>query len=407
MWSTEAGFSLSTNTRFRVTEVVDTFLKRQDLGFLKEERIREAIDKCKKHSGFFKDKEKLVIIGLGGSSLGIKALCQGLLSQWNNKLFFLDNVDARWIDEFLDSPFSWDKVAWLVISKSGETMETLCLYNYCYRVIHQKTSFLIDKNTAVITEQKESPLYNFAMQKQCPLLPIPNDIGGRFSVFTSVGLFPMTFAGLPLQDLKSGFHEALNNRNEVIKMAGQLWESHLREEVNFYCFQYCERLEYWSLWLQQLWSESLSKAKDRRGQPGPINSTLIPCRGVSDQHSVFQQIIEGREKKFVCFHRIQQTENSLFKMDQNPIECPLMERKGLGELFKAEMLATRETIQESGCKTMTLTTQKLTAKSLSYLMGVWFLTVGTLGELLDINVFDQPGVESGKRQTRRVLSQFH
>ncbi len=406
MWSTQVSFNLPEEIYSKVSRAFDCLLQREDLGFLKDKRLDSALKECKKNARFFYGREYLVVIGLGGSSLGTKALCQGFFEKWDHKIFFLDNVDAVQMDFCLKQLPISEKVAWLVISKSGKTMETLSLYNYCHSVFLQERSFSIVKNTAVITELKQSPLYDFAVAEKCPLLSVPTDIGGRFSVFTSVGFFPMLFMGVSLEALVEGYKKALADRKQVIEMAGQLWASHLRKEMNFYGFQYCDGLRNWSLWLQQLWSESLSKRKDRTGSPAPANSTFIPCRGVSDQHSVLQQIIEGIEKKFVVFHRVRASEISAFRTSQSPIENPLMNGKGLGQLLKAEMLATQKAVYKSGCETMTLTTEKLTAGSLSQLMGLWMLVVGTLGELFDVNTFDQPGVESGKKETCRVLSQL-
>ena len=406
MWSVEVSFNLPAGVRLKTSRAFDRLLKRDDLGFLKDERIDSSLVECEKNLHFFDEKEYLVVVGLGGSSLGTKALYQGLFDKWEDKIFFLDNVDAVTVDFFLEKPLPWKKVAWVVVSKSGKTMETLSLYNYCHLVLCRKKFYSIIENTAVITELKESPLYEFAVKENLPLLSVPFDIGGRFSVFTPVGFFPLAFMGRGLRPLVKGYKKALAGREQVIEVAGQLWASRLRKEMNLYSFQYCESLGNWSLWLQQLWSESLSKEKNHKGSPAPANSTFVPCRGVSDQHSVLQQIIEGVEKKFVLFHQVQASEVSAFRISGGPVKNSLMEQKGLGQLLNAEMLATRKAIQQSGCQTMTLTTQELTAESLSQLMGLWMLVVGTLGELFRIDAFNQPGVESGKTETCRILSRL-
>ena len=404
MWSVQVSLNLPTQIHSQASRAFDRLLGRGDLNFLKEENIDLTIKECEKNFHFFDEKKHLVVIGLGGSSLGTKAFCQGLFRNRNNKIFFLDNVDATQVDFFLEKPLIWNKVAWLIVSKSGQTIETLSLYNYCHSVLFQRNSFSIIKNTAVITATKNSPLYDFATENNCPLLPIPADISGRFSVFTPVGLFPLIFMGESLKALRENYKNVLKDRKQIIEVAGQLWASHLRKERNLYSFQYCDRLRDWSFWLQQLWSESLSKKQDCNGQPAPVNSTLVPCRGVSDQHSVLQQIVEGLEKKFILFHKVREAELSSFKTSSSPIKNPLMNEKGLGELLKAEALATQKAIENSDCQTMTLTTEKLSLESLSQLMTLWMFVVGTLGELFKINTFNQPGVESGKKETRHILS---
>ena len=312
MWTTRASFDLPDEIRLEVSRALDFLLKRKELGFLKTEKLDNSLLECKENFHFFHGKEALVVIGVGGSSLGAKALCQGFSRKWENKIFFLDNVDSLSVDIFLANPLNWEKVAWVVISKSGKTLETLSLYNYCHSVLSQEKSFSIIKNTAVITELKKNPLYDFAIMEKRPILSIPCDIGGRFSVFTPVGLFPLAFLEGSLKTLVKGYKKALAEKEKIIEIAGQLWASHLREEMNLYSFQYCENLGTLSLWIQQLWSESLSKDKNRQGSPAPANSTFVPCRGVSDQHSVLQQIIEGVEKKFILFHQVRGSETQQF-----------------------------------------------------------------------------------------------
>ena len=189
------------------------------------------------------------------------------------------------------------------------------------------------------------------------------------------------------------------------KTVGHLWSSHQNQEFNFYSFQYCDRLTSWGLWLQQLWSESLAKATTRNNTQASQVATFIPCRGASDQHSVLQQIMEGPEKKTVCFHQVESSQAGQLKMSQSHFSNSIMDDRSIGQLLSVQANATEQAVRERGVSTMVLKTKDLNETSMGYLMMSWMLAIGALGELLDINAFDQPGVESGKVITRRVLSQ--
>ncbi len=402
---TSSNVSLDNDILTAVDEAHSSLLSHQDLGFTKEGTLIDAMTECRKQQEFFKGKSALVIIGLGGSSLGTKALVESLYANLaGSKIHFLDNVDTFSVDRFLAELSDVETMGWVLCSKSGNTLEVTALYDHCHQFIESEYKVLILKNTCVLTETKESLLTDFAQRNGCITLPIPQDVGGRFSVFTTVGLFPMTFLGCDLDKVFSGFKQAVEQPKLAKSIAASLWASHLRGEMNFYSFQYSDRLSAFGLWLQQLWSESLSKAKTKQQEAAPAVATFVPCRGASDQHSVLQQVIEGAEKKFVAFHRVESSEGGPQKLANSQFSKSLMISKNLGELLAAEAVATEQSVVESGTATMALSTAELSAESMAHLMTTWMLVVGMLGELLGINAFDQPGVESGKVIARRVLT---
>lgn len=407
MWTLQTSRDLSQDDMATVQKAYEKLFARHDIGFKDSEHIVQSIQDCRDNKEFFRNKKKIVVIGLGGSSLGTKALCQALVpEQISQKIFFLDNIDSKSVDLFLEkivNPKDW---GWILCSKSGSTIEVLSLFDSCHQAIESRLQHSIIGEVAVITESRPNPLYNFAQEHKRPVLSVPLDVGGRFSVFTPVGLFPLSFLDIHSEKVLSGFRGILANKELVLQLSGQLFQSIKNGEFNFYSFAYCDRLSEWSLWLQQLWSESLAKAQTHSGNLAPIVSTYIPCRGASDQHSILQQVMEGREKKFVCFFRVASSEKgqslktSIFGND-------IMKGKRIGDLLRVEMMATEEAARQSGIPILQLSTEELNEESVTYLMGLWMLTVGVLGELLNINAFDQPGVESGKKITRRVLSQPH
>ncbi|MCJ8277971.1 MAG: hypothetical protein HRT44_01325 [Bdellovibrionales bacterium] len=405
MWSLKAKQTSDKAIRSYMEKSYEQLLARTDLGFKDKDLMQLCASECRQLTSFYQGKEKMVVVGLGGSSLGAKALCEALYpTEWQKKMVFLDNVDSDSVDSFLASVDEPKKLGWIIISKSGSTVEVLSLVDYCHNFFESQHNHSVKDNMVVITEEKESPLKNFANQNDVPSLPVPKNVGGRFSVFTAVGLFPLGFMGFDFDKSIVGFNKALENKSLVIDLATQLYSSIGREEYNFYCFHYSDRLTQWAAWLQQLWSESLAKSQDRKGNEGPIVSTLIPCRGASDQHSVLQQVMEGREKKLACFIRTPGSEKGQYKIEKSIMGHDLMMGKNIGALLAAEADATEQALNEAQINTLRLTCEKMDSSEMTQFMVLWMLVVGTLGEAFDINAFNQPGVESGKLIARRVLS---
>lgn len=406
LWQLKISQSTSGDTENKVQKAFKDLRSQSGLGFQSLVRLQESMEEAKKYRSFIDQYNKLVVVGVGGSSLGTKAISQALFpNHWPEKLIFLDNADTSTVDRFLNSENSFDQYGWVVCSKSGSTIETLSLFEYCHAAIAEQYNFSIIKNSLVISEDKQSPLVDYAQKNQVLHALMPKDVGGRFSVFTPIGLLPLQALDFDFTKVKSGFENALNNSSLVCELSGFLYESIQKGETSFYSFQYCDGLESWGLWLQQLWSESLSKKSTRNGDQAPVVHTFIPCRGASDQHSVLQQVIEGHESKVVGFHRVLSSEKSQYQIKEPLFSNSLLKSKGLGHLIHAELIATEQAVRDSGRDTFVMSTEKLDEESLSSLMMVWMLCIGVLGELLDINAFDQPGVESGKVIARRVLSQ--
>ncbi len=406
MWSLQSPREISDQIQSLAEQATETFLNRNDLGFFKPETIAQANRQCEGLSGLLSSFDELVVIGLGGSSLGAQTLMDALLPfKKRSSIHFLDNVDAFTFEQWISELDGDQKRGWLICSKSGGTIEALTLYDYCYQWIFENKNVDIRQSTIVVSEDKDSLVTEFAKAHDCPQLTIPLDVGGRFSVFTPVGLAPAQFARLDLKAFEKGFLWTLDNKTLVTEMVAQLWTSHLASESILYTFQYCDRLQSFGLWLQQLWSESLGKAKKRdQSQAEPV-ATMVPCRGASDQHSVLQQIIEGPENKMVCFHRVAESEAGEQTLSSSQFSKSLMLEKKLGELLGVQAEATEKAISQSQGGTMVLKTSHLDETSMAGLMMLWMLVTGVLGELLDIDAFNQPGVESGKVITRRVLSQ--
>lgn len=406
MWKLTTSSSIAEEISNKAEVSYKSLLSKKDVGFFQSELMDQSIEQTHAMQSFFKGKERLVVIGVGGSSLGAKAMFEALYPvAWKSKIHFLDNVDGQSLDAFLNTIQDPQKWGWILCSKSGGTIEVTTIYDYCYQWFITKHNTSIIESSFVVTEEKDSLLFNLAQEYKIPMATMPKSIGGRFSIFSPIGLIPLSFLGTDLKKMKNGFEQCLDNKEIVVQLASQMMASIARCDQTFYFFQYSDRLGQWSLWLQQLLSESLSKKITRENKKAPQIPTVVPCRGASDQHSVLQQIVEGREKKFCCFHRVRSSEKSELIIEKSLFSHSLVEGKNPGVLLGVEAEATEKAMNESHIPTMVLSTEKITEESMSYLMTAWMLSTGVLGEMMDINAFDQPGVESGKSIARRVLSQ--
>lgn len=349
-----------------------------------------------------KNFNEMVIVGIGGSSLGPKALSEILGSaSKGKKLHFCDNVDPLAFDKLFNSLIDHHKTVWVVISKSGSTIETLVSTDLLF-ARYQKLNM---KPTCVlISEKRKNPLQEWALKNSIQHLEIPEDVGGRYSVLTAVGMLPIAFLGHSVSSLIQGATETLNNRPLVAELSAQFLQSFERQEwISFFWF-YGSGFESWGRWLQQLWAESLAKTVDRKNQPATRVSTPMWAIGSSDQHSVLQQVMDGARDKFVVFQRVLEVERAGEKVMTTQFEHQnFFNGHTMGELIRAQAQGTCQALNERQVSTLTIETSGLDGKCLGAQLMLWQLVVASVAEVLDINAFDQPGVELGKRLARQIL----
>jgi glucose-6-phosphate isomerase len=385
---------------------ITQLLERQDLGFFNISLLEKgAIASAALAAQLAPDYDQVAILGIGGSSLGTQALVEALSPESieNGRIVFFDNVDSK--SFFRKLEYCGPKTLWVLISKSGTTIETLSQAEYIDQYLKQEGRPQLCENAVVITENKASALFDWAQKHKLPMLEVPLSVGGRFSVLTPVGLFPAAVLGISGKEILAGAQNVLQEQLNIKSLVAQFLASWDRGEHTTYFFHYCDDLKFFGLWIQQLWAESLGKKQTLANEEAPPVSVPMACRGSTDQHSVLQQIAEGTQKKFVCFLRVKESENfgqtlnsSLFSKNS------LMLGKSLGQLLGAEAQATQEALSEAQVQSLTLTAEKLTERSVGALLFTFEMVVGALGMAKNINPFDQPGVERGKILTRSILS---
>lgn len=379
-----------------------TVLARKDLGFFRITERADLWQATEKAAEWAREKaDDLVVVGIGGSSLGPKALEEVFRDPKNAKrIHFCDNVDAVEFQRIKSSIRDFKRTVWTFVSKSGSTIETLVTADL---VFQEYAKLGIEPQCLVVSENVKNPLTEWAQARKFTCLEIPVDIGGRYSVFTAVGMLPMAFLGLNLADFRKGAEQALK-ADVVTETMTQVAQSFERQEwISFFWF-YSGLYTHMGRWLQQLWAESLAKTTDRSGKPAARVSTPMWALGSSDQHSLLQQVMDGAKDKFVVFSRFQAVEATGEKVPQTmfPIQS-FFNGHSMGQLLSAQAQGTRAALNEQKVSTMTLLVEGPHPQSLGFQMMFWQLVVAGLGEMLNINAFDQPGVELGKRLAKQIL----
>ena len=348
---------------------------------------------------FKQDKKKFVVFGTGGSNLGARALINILVDQPDNILFF-DNIDPLFFQsQILKLDFA--TTGFIVISKSGTTPETLSQLGTIVNIANEKNILnTLYKNMMVITEFKDSALFNIAKKNNCLLLEHQDDIGGRYSVFSNVGMVPAIIAGLNVKKIHEGVVKLLNKNdfNNAFKFAQMFKYSVSNNFSSSVLMTYSDGLNYFGKWYLQLWAESIGK--QNRGV------TALHATGTTDQHSQLQLYLDGPKDKFFTIIK------SNYKNKGLLIDSQLMKdesidylvNKKMGDLMHAEQDATIDTFKLNGFKFREIFIETINEENIGMLMANSIIETIAACIYFDVDPFDQPAVEQGKVLTKKYLS---
>ena len=355
----------------------------------------------------------VLVVGIGGSGLGPIALDDALNNRsYGRKLSALDNVDPDFIRGTLDRLNPRDVVV-NVIAKSGVTAETMATFSVVRR-------WLIDalgedearSRFVVTTDREKGDLLGIARQEGYPAFEIPSNVGGRFSVLSPVGILPAALLGLDVAGLMSGAKRAAQRarrppgENAALQLAFIQWFlDRERGKSILTLFPYCQSLWKFAFWYKQLWGESLGKKEDRRGHTVHVGQTPTAALGVTDQHSQLQLFIEGPNDKSFVFWDLKDFRNKLTVDGDFSHYASLgyLEGRDIGELLHAEREATEIALTEAGRPSVAVSADRLDEDSFGELIMFSEYATAYAGELYDINAFDQPGVDYGKRLTFSMM----
>jgi glucose-6-phosphate isomerase len=412
--------------RFRAAhESVEAIRRSGEMGFFElpydSDALAQAQELADQIEGRF---ENLVIIGIGGSALGARTLRDALLgSLWNERsneeragrprMYILDNVDPGAVLDVVEH-LDLRRTLFNVVSKSGSTAETMALYLVLEGLlIEEFGKEKVGEHFVFTTDPENGALRSIAEAEGINSLPIPGNVGGRFSVLSPAGLFPAALAGVDAAALLGGAARAdeycrtpVLGENAAGLMATLLHVAHSELGASIHVLMpYSERLRSFSFWFQQLWAESLGKAHDRSGNVVHTGPTPLPAVGVTDQHAQVQLFMEGPLDKVVIFVALTGTQRDM-KIGEHRASVPSVAYLGdhtLGQLMDVERRATAEALCRNGRANMTFEIECLDASTLGELFMLMSVATIYAGALYDVNPLDQPGVEMGKQLTYGLM----
>ena len=369
--------------------------------------------------------DNVLVLGIGGSALGAQALSEALLKPYWNlldkeqrdnlpKIFFLDNIDPDQITALLEI-LDLKKTLVNVITKSGSTAETMSQF----MIIKDKMQELLGddyrKNIVATTDKQVGILRQLANEEGYKTFVVPDDVGGRFSVFSAVGLVPLALVGIDIDEIIRGIKImdlTLKNTdiNKNIAAQNALIHYLMDKQKGKYLsvmMPYSSRLKYVSDWYVQLWAESLGKEFDRDGNKINNGPTPIKALGATDQHSQIQLYNEGKNDKVITFIRVDEFDKEL--TIPNIFEYTGLNYLGgktINQLINAEADSTAVALSDYKRPNLTIRLPKINEYYLAQLFYMFEMQTAIIGELYNIDAFNQPGVEQAKNYTYALMGRL-
>ncbi len=364
----------------------------------------------------------LLIVGIGGSNLGTLAIQQALYGMFYNehqpelKIYFVDTVDTDYTNDILllaQQALEKDETVLLnVISKSGNTTETIANFEIfldLFKNYYEDTYHYY----IVATTDCGSPLWQLAQREKLSCLSIPQKIGGRYSVFSAVGLFPLAMIGIDIQELLRGAQSILPSlldtdifSNNAALSAAHIF-AHYQEQIaihNFFIFSV--DLQGIGAWYRQLMAESIGKAQVRSGEKAAIGILPTTAIGSTDLHSMVQFYLAGPSSTYTTFLSVETNKSDLVVPRQNAFEklVPNIQDKQLASIMSAILQGVFHAYEEKQRPFCAIAIQEKSAHCIGQLLQYKMVEIVYLAFLLNINPFDQAEVELYKQATRKILA---
>ena len=379
------------------------------------DRLSDAIALEREHIGFYDlcdqditpflelassvKQKNIVIIGIGGSALGASAVYRflDLVRSFEKKLHILDTTDPLVLGSKLNS-FDMQDAYYCLISKSGGTIETVAVAKYIDNEI------TLERENSVVITDSGSILEQFARSREISHFSIPDDVGGRFSVLSSAGLIPLALVGVDIKLLLEGAQKV---RDAFFNDQGYCHS--LMQKATFYAqhantyninclFSYSEVFREFNAWYVQLWGESLGK-KQRHSELH-VGLTPVGLIGPTDQHSFLQLIVDGKRDKSVTVIKIKEFDNPM-KIPESSFEnmesMDIINGYSFSELINMQadsMMEALDALDDIPLDIIEI--ESVNASEIGQLILYYELLTALVANMLDINAYDQPGVEMGK-----------
>lgn len=394
----------------------------------KDKAAFRAVKEAAAHfSGF--NYDNFVVLGIGGSALGVTALHTALNAPYHNmatrrarkglpRLFVMDNIDPVTFRAMMRQ-CPPGKTLYNVISKSGGTAETMSQLMIAVAALEKKLGAKALKDHLVVTTSpkgKNAPkslLHPVADAYGLHTFEIPLNVGGRFSVFSPVGMFPAAMLGMDLDAMIAGCaamdkqcaKASLQENPAYLRAAVQYLMDTRKGKTMSVMMPYADGLRDVADWYRQLWAESLGKRKDLDGNDVFAGQTPIKALGATDQHSQVQLYREGPNNKIFNILELRRFDTSL-RIPETLTqikELDYLRGKTMNKLMAAELRGTMDALKSSGRPVMRIILSRLDAYALAQLLYMLEVETAMAGRLYHVNTFDQPGVEEGKRIARHLM----
>ena len=377
----------------------------------------KALRKLKRSADDIRKRiDNFVVLGIGGSALGARAIFKALRPLNQNllekskrrfpRLFVADNVDPEGINSLLNLVDPRHTV-FNIVSKSGTTTETMSQFFVVYDQIRRSLGRSSLKDHIIVsTDPQEGVLKKVSDQMGFETFDILPGLGGRFSVLTSVSLMPLAVAGVNVAELLRGANQAAEIctrqnlwNNPAYLFAAVAYALRMNKgRTIMVMMPYAEALSEVVDWFSLLWAESLGKTLTMDGRQIQAGQTPVKALGVTDQHSQIQLYMEGPQDKVIVFLGVKnfRTDVKIPTLFKEQDDLKYLGGHTLGQLVRIELAATARALAMSERPNMTLTMPKITPASIGYLLYLLEVAAITSGYLYQVNPMDQPGVEMGR-----------
>jgi glucose-6-phosphate isomerase len=367
--------------------------------------------------------DDLVVLGIGGSALGTIAVANAINGPWWNvvapkerkgrpRLHVLDNVDPDEIAALLGR-LDPRRTLVNVISKSGSTAETMAQF-LVFREFLEKGGGSFREQCVVTTDAARGFLRPMVNEHKLRSFPIPDGVGGRFSVLTPVGLFPLAMVGVDVARLCGGAREMAErcltapfDKNPAALLAAIHMLLYRERAKNIAVLMpYSRRLFDLADWFRQLWAESLGKRKSLDGRDVFVGQTPVRSLGATDQHSQSQLYVEGPHDKVITILGVDTFDHEVAVPSGTVI--PGLEYLGgatVNRLIEAERIATLRAYAAASRPTIEIRFPRIEAAAVGEFLMAFEVATAIAGDLLRVNAFDQPGVEAAKDATYALMGQ--
>ena len=361
--------------------------------------------------------DNFVVLGIGGSALGPTAVFQALCHLRHNelparkrkapKLYVEDNVDPERMASLLDV-LDLNKTVFNVITKSGATSETMSQYLIIMDLLKKKFGDKAKEHMIATTSAKKGNLIKIAQEEGLKTFYIPDGVGGRFSELCPVGLLPAAVLGIDIKVMLEGaafmdkICKSKDYRKNPALIAALLQFMSMKKGKNISVMMpYSDGLRYVADWYCQLWGESLGKAVDLDGNTVYAGQTPVKALGVTDQHSQIQLYREGPFDKVITLIAVDtfRAEVTISEGCENIPDVNFLCNHTMNELINSERKATEYALTTANRPNCTITVPEINAFTIGELLYMFELETAYTGAMLNVDTFNQPGVEGGKNAT--------